>query len=336
MELHLHGVCLFVIINDYQPMKATFDTRTLIAMAGLLLFWSSAFAAIRVALTDYGPGELALLRFLTASAVLGIYAVTSRMRLPLLRDLPLILTLGLLGITGYHLSLNIGELTVTAGSASLIIASAPVFTALLAWFFLGERFRAAGWLGVAISFIGVSLITLGEGKLLQLEPGALLVLLAAVLVSAYNVLQKRFITRYRPLEFTTYVIWAGTIPLLPFLPSLIAAVRVAPIAATGAALYLGVFPAAIAYALWVYALSRSPASRVASFLYLNPVLAIMIAWIWLGEIPTWLSFFGGTLSITGVILANVYGHYRVSPPDSQIDSRHTPPKEPIGSSTRKR
>jgi hypothetical protein len=99
-------------------MNTSTDRRTLIALAVVLLFWSSAFAAIRAALVAYGPYELALLRFLTASAVLGIYALASRMRLPKLRDLPLIAMLGLLGITGYHLSLNVGEVTVTAGSSS--------------------------------------------------------------------------------------------------------------------------------------------------------------------------------------------------------------------------
>ncbi|HEX32744.1 MAG TPA: hypothetical protein ENF88_03510 [Candidatus Acetothermia bacterium] len=71
-------------------MMSTTDGRTLAALAVALVLWASAFAAIRAALVSYGPGELALLRFLTASIVLGIYAAISRISLPKLHDLPII------------------------------------------------------------------------------------------------------------------------------------------------------------------------------------------------------------------------------------------------------
>lgn len=259
--------------------------RTLTALGVTLLFWASAFAGIRAGLEAYAPGHLALFRFLVASAVLAVYAMLTRMRLPEKRDLPAILLLGFLGITVYHTALAYGEVSVTAGAASLLIAFAPICTALLAVIFLGERLRVWGWLGIAVSFLGVVLIALGEGEGLQFDPGAFLILLAAFSTSLYFVFQKRYLKKYSALQFTTYAIWAGAFFLLVFFPGLAQAIRAAPLDATLAVAYLGVFPAALAYVTWTYALSRAPASIVASFLNLSPVLAILIAWVWLEELP---------------------------------------------------
>ena len=272
-----------------------------------ILFWSSAFAGIRAGLRSYSPVHLALLRFLVASAVLALLAVARRLKLPPRHDLPGIALLGMIGITVYHVALNIGEVTVTAGAASLIIAAVPIFSALLATAFTGERLTRWGWAGILLSFGGVALIVLGEGEGVRFDPGALLILLSALASAIYFVFQRRYLQRSSALAFTTVSIWFGTLVMLVFLPGLVGALRAAPLADTLAVVYLGVFPAAIAYATWNYALSQAPASIVSSMLYVNPVLAILIAWVWLGELPDGAALVGGAIALAGVVIVNTRG-----------------------------
>jgi len=88
------------------------------------------------------------------------------------------------------------------------------------------------------------------------------------------------------------------------MPSLVSHPLEAPIGTTLAMFYLGVFPMAVAYVTYAYAFSRMRASAAASFLYLVPVLAYLIAWLWIAEMPTFLSALGGALALSGVLLVN--------------------------------
>jgi len=275
-----------------------------LALGVTIVIWASAFAAIRAGLEGYSPGHLALLRFLVGSALLAVYAAATRMQPPAWRDVPAVLLGGFLGFFGYHVGLSFGEVTVEAGSASLIIASVPVFTALLATAFLNERLGAIGWVGTFVSFAGGALFSLGEGGGVGIDPGAVPILLAAISESLYFVFQKPYLAKYGSLRFTTYAIWAGTLTMLVFAPGLVGAVAAAPIEATLSVVFLGVFPTVVAYLALGYAFARMPASNATSFLYLVPGLAFLVAWVWLGEVPTPLTVVGGAVALAGVVLVN--------------------------------
>jgi drug/metabolite transporter (DMT)-like permease len=299
-----------------RQRRSTTERRSVVAWRGglpiaipvTLIVWASAFVGIRMAMREYSPGELALVRFAVASLTLAAFsrfAPGGPIRLPQRRDLLGLLVMGFVGISCYHVTLNAGERTVSAGSASLIASLNPIFTSLIALIWLGERLKLRAWTGVLIGFAGAALVAAGESRVLSLEPGAGLVLASALFQAIYFVMQKPYFERYRPLEVTAYVVWSGTLCLMVFLPGAWHAVQTTSVNATLAAVYLGVVPGALGYVTWSYVLSRMPAGKATSFLYLVPPLVVIIAWAVLDERPAGLSLLGGAVALAGVALVNV-------------------------------
>jgi drug/metabolite transporter (DMT)-like permease len=284
--------------------KKVRDLRPFLAAVLTMVLWASAFPGIREGLHTYSPAHLALLRYAAAALTLGGYALVKRIRLPPWRDLVRISLLGLLGIALYGLALNTGEVSVPSAVASFLINTGPIFVALEARVWLGERLHRLGWLGILISFSGMAVIAWSGTSGFTLDAHALLIVGAAFAFSLYVVGQKPFLKRYTAVEFATYAVSASACGLLFFLPGLPEEVQAAPLSDTLTIIYLGVFPAAIGYITWAYALAHIPASRAASFLYLQPVLVLGIAWVWLGELPSVLALVGGGLVLAGVMVVN--------------------------------
>jgi drug/metabolite transporter (DMT)-like permease len=298
------------VVYQTAVKNPAFDLKTFAVVTITVISWASAFAGIRAGLQSYAPEQVALLRYATASVVLLIIALRNRIPLPQRRDLLPIIALGFTGFTFYNIVLNAGEKDTPAAVASLIVASAPIFVALLAKTFLREQLTAWAWIGIAICFSGVTVIAFKSGTQLEQSPSALLILAAAIAQSTYTTFQKPLLKTYRPLQFTTYAIWVGTIFLLPFTPGLIQQMQTASLSSTLAVIYMGVFPGALGYVCWSYVLSRLPAARAGVFLYIVPPTAALIAWAWLGELPTLLTIIGGVLVLCGVIVVNTYGQTR--------------------------
>jgi len=276
------------------------------AAAGTVLLWASAFPAITVAVRGLGPAGLAVARLAVASAALAVVAPLMGVRRPKLGDLPLIALCGLAGMTGYQLLLNAGERVVPAGTASLLVATAPVYASLLAVAFLGERATRRRWAGSAVALAGTALIAASHG--LGFGTSALIVLAAAVLQAIFHTAQKPLLARYTGFEVTAYAMWAGTVFILPWTGSLLRALwgpgAHAGGAAIGSAVFLGLAPSAAGFVLWAYAMARMDVGRVTVSLYLVPAAAIGVSLVWLGEIPGPAELIGGAIALAGVVLAS--------------------------------
>lgn len=278
--------------------------KTLMMLVITMLLWASAFVGIRYSLIGYSPGSLALFRYFIASiCMLWLYLPIRHKRRPNLKELISIFILGTLGFGVYNVGLNYGEITVPAGIASFIISLVPLCMVLLATLFLHEKISKKTALGIAISLIGVVLIAYGETEQGQFDFGVIYVLVAMLAGACYSVAQKPLLKKFKPIEFTALAIWSGTLVMMIFAPTTIHEISTAPISATIAVIYMGIFPGAVAYAAWSYVLSQLPASQASQYLYYLPLLTTLMGWAVLGEIPALISLAGGLLAMIGAIVA---------------------------------
>lgn len=281
------------------------DFSIICAHAFTILIWGTAFPAIRMGLESYTPEHLTLLRLLIASFILLLFSFIYKLRLPDLKDIPAIFMFGALGFTFYHIALNYGEKTVNAGSASLIVSVTPIVTAILTSVFLNEKMKLNGWIGGVISFIGIALISFSQGDAIQLNSGGLFILLAAISESLYFIFQTSYLKKYGFLPFTIYTILSSTVCMLIFLPGMYTEILAAPLEVNMSVIYLGLFPTVLPYIALAFIISHAGAAEATSSLYLTPVTACFIAWLWLGEVPTFVSIIGGVITILGIVIAHI-------------------------------
>jgi drug/metabolite transporter (DMT)-like permease len=277
------------------------------AVAFTVISWAAAFPWIRIALNELAPIQLASARFAIAAILIVAWLAWTRPPLPSRSDALRMFLCGLAGIALYNFFLNTGQQTVAAGAASFIVNSAPILTALLALIFLGERFTVWGWIGTIISFCGIGVIASGQPGGLSFGAGSIFILCAAVCTGSYFVLQKPLVAKYGAMPCAAYTMLIGALLLSPWLPGATMTLTTASQTTIGAVVALAVFPAALGYATWTYALGYFGAARASNFLYLIAPVATALAFFFTGEIPNIQTIAGGALSIAGVIIVNTRG-----------------------------
>ncbi len=263
------------------------------------LIWAGSFIAIKIALNEMDPYNLALYRFLIATPIL--VAIFKPRLILNLREIAKFTILGLSGVTFmYVVQFTALELT-TATKASILINTSAIFTALLSYLFLKEIISIKKLLGVLIAFLGVFLVVSNGEVNFKPNLGDLLMIFDGLLWAVYTVLGKEMLKSYKAEDLTTYAFITGTLLLFPFAfaRGLKNPLQLT-LPATLSILYLSILCSVFAYLAWYYALEKLPTINVAVFIYIIPLFTALLAYILLREEITSFTILGGILITLGV------------------------------------
>ena len=278
-------------------MRRSFAKSQACAFATVFL-WSTAYVFTPLSLQYFSAAPLGLLRCgIAALCLLGVMLVQNSSPPPL-RTLPMFILSGVTGFTLYIITFNTGAALLNATTSSVVIATSPIITALLAVPVFKETLRLRQWAAIAVAFSGILIMFLYDGTFLT-STGLVWMLAASLLISLYNILQRKMAGRFGSLQITAYSFCTGSILLLFALPEAARQTASAPPLQILLVCFLGIFPSAAAYVLWARALVLAPAtSQVTNYMFLTPFLALMLDYAVTGVLPGPATFVGG-----GVILS---------------------------------
>jgi len=284
-------------------------------LLGVVVIWAGNPAALKWALQYMDPLAFNALRFLVATLVPVGIVLAQREGLSWQRgDGPKLLALGLVGHGLYQLLFILGLSLTLAGNAALILSISPAFVALFSALFGFERIRQYAWVGVAVTLAGVGLVVLGSGQEIEFGSqilGDLLVVAATMSWALYMVFAQDPLKRYSSAKLNALTMPVGAlILLLVASPSIVAAAPSMPGLPTLFWVVLvasGLLALSMAYIVWNKGIQKLGATRTAVYTNLVPVLAAIIAYIFLGEVPGWQFWIGMVLVLAGVSLTRFAG-----------------------------
>ena len=278
-----------------------------------VIIWGGTFIATKIALKEVSPATIVWIRFGIGVIVLGITVFARKQfALPAKNDLAYLALLGFIGVTFHQWLQATGLQTARATTTAWIVATIPVFTALLGWMVLKEKM---GWVrvsGIVIAALGVLLIV-SEGNLNSLFSGEtgtigdLLILISAVNWAVYTILSRRELARHPAARMMFYVMLFGwlfsCIWIFGFGPALTELPRLTASGWTSI-LILGIFGSGLTYIAWYDALQEIPASQLGVFINIEPLVTTLLAVPLLNEPITLITLLGGAIIILGVWLVN--------------------------------
>lgn len=269
-----------------------------------IICWSLAFVLSRLVMQELSSEALGFLRYLIASLVLICLIPLLKLRKVESKDLGLIVLTGATGFFLYMIAFNKGVKEVNAATSSVIVATVPMITALLSRFVYKEKITTKQWIATGVSFLGVMIITI-VNKGFTISNGLNWLFLAAILLAAYNLLQKKLVQKYSAIQSTMMSIFAGTIMLAIFLPRTINEMQGISMQTIILVLIMGIFSSAIAYVSWTKAFEVAEnVASVSNYMYVTPLLTTVLGLVIAKEFPEVSTIVGGIIILAGLILFN--------------------------------
>lgn len=271
-----------------------------------IIVWGSTFIATKLLLSELTPVQIMLCRFVIAYFVLWL--IRPKFDKTTLKDELVFAVMGVFGCTVYFITENTALQYTLASNVSIIVASAPIITAVLAHFFVkGEKLNKNIILGFAVAFSGVIMVVLNGKFVLKLNPaGDFLSLAAAVSWAVYSVILRTCVERFNSVMLTRKMMFYGFVTALPIA---VAQGEPMPFKALAAPdmlfciLFLGVIGSGICYVTWNVAVSRLGVVTTNNYIYINPFVTLVTGGIVLKEPITLMGLFGAVLIIFGVVLS---------------------------------
>jgi drug/metabolite transporter (DMT)-like permease len=284
----------------------------LLKAAFAVVVWGASFIATKLALRELSPVVVIWLRFGIGIVILGWFVARRReLALPAAKELGFFAFLGFLGIT-FHQWLQVtGLLTAQATTTAWIITTIPIFIAILGRFMLREKLGWVRIVGIFLATLGVLLIvSRGDIQSVLLgrfgTHGDFLVLISAVNWAVFSVLSRKALKNHPAIQMLFYIMFFGWIFTSIWLASTQHFPEIATLSPQGwlSIAFLGVLCTGIAYIFWFDALKELTASQVGSFLYIEPLVAVIVAGLILKEPLFLAALLGGALVLAGVWLVN--------------------------------
>lgn len=284
-----------------------------LSLLGLVAVWGANFVVVKSALSEMAPLAFNALRFAGASVVIVALTWAVRRDLHIVRsDWSRLLVLGFFSNFVYQYLFIQGIARTKASNSSLILATVPIFVALIGTILRSERLYGRNWAGILLSFVGIFLLvtegSVGIGMNSQTLSGDVLVLCATTLWALYTTLSRGLMERNSVLKVTAWMM-ATNAPLMVL--AAIPELRAQDWRAVSAQSWLGLLYSAvlaigIGYVIWNTGVRRLGSARTAIYSYLTPLVSVVVSWIFLSETMQPLQALGAV----GILLGVVLGRYR--------------------------